>query len=118
METISDTLFFRTLCLANSFAHFGFTFATGALARSQNRHSIQFNDDIQWTYNSQQGKNLIKVAVHEIGHVLGLSHSEDSDSIMYAIYMPFPTTESNFRVNIDDESLEWAQHIHGNCFYL
>ncbi|XP_038070654.1 matrix metalloproteinase-21-like [Patiria miniata] len=99
-------------------SHFSFEFATGELARTTRtatHQAIHFNDDVQWTYNSLQGKNLIKVAVHEIGHVLGLSHSDSTESIMYPIYVPFDSSDSNFRVSIDSESLSSAQTIHGTC---
>ncbi|XP_022080549.1 matrix metalloproteinase-21-like [Acanthaster planci] len=97
---------------------FTFQFASGELARTTRtatNEAIHFNDDVQWTYNSHQGKNLIKVAVHEIGHVLGLFHSDIEQSIMYPVYIPFESTDSNFRVSIDNESLTRAQAIHGVC---
>lgn len=45
---------------------------------------LHFNDDLNWTFNSTQGNNLFQAAVHEIGHVLGLTHSNRKDSVMFA----------------------------------
>lgn len=39
------------------------------------------------------GYNLRVAAVHAIGHVLGLSHSHDSKSIMYPFYQLFRPTD-------------------------
>ena len=88
------------------------------LARSTSNWAILFNDDIQWTYNSHQGKNLIQVAVHEVGHVLGLTHVNQSDSIMYPVYVNFDPNDSNFRVVIDNQSRHTATSIHGKLICL
>ena len=37
--------------------------------------NIHFDDSDDYTVNSNNGKSLLKVAVHEIGHVLGLTHT-------------------------------------------
>ncbi|XP_027703043.1 matrix metalloproteinase-26 [Vombatus ursinus] len=47
--------------------------------------AVHFDSDEEWSY-SEEGTNLFLVAVHEIGHVLGLRHSQDSDSIMFPNY--------------------------------
>ena len=45
---------------------------------------LHFNDDFNWTFNSTHGNNLFQAAVHEIGHVLGLAHSNRKNSVMFA----------------------------------
>ncbi|BFZ19012.1 hypothetical protein BsWGS_22051 [Bradybaena similaris] len=43
---------------------------------------VHFDDDDDWKdYNS-----LLGVAVHELGHSMGLGHSEDESAIMYPVY--------------------------------
>ena len=46
---------------------------------------IHFNDDITFTM-TLSGYNLEYVALHEIGHVLGLTHDSHSDAVMYDTY--------------------------------
>lgn len=43
---------------------------------------VHFDEDDDWkNYNA-----LLGVAVHELGHVMGLGHSTDDTSIMYPVY--------------------------------
>uniref|UniRef100_A0A3B3ZCJ2 Peptidase metallopeptidase domain-containing protein n=1 Tax=Periophthalmus magnuspinnatus TaxID=409849 RepID=A0A3B3ZCJ2_9GOBI len=58
---------------------------------------IHFDDDEHFTGpNAGKGISLLKVAVHEIGHVLGLPHIHRPGSIMQPSYLPH---ESSFEVD-------------------
>ncbi len=48
---------------------------------------IHFDEDELWTDdNPPSGIDLASVALHEIGHSLGLAHSNDTQAVMYAYY--------------------------------
>ncbi|XP_072177231.1 matrix metalloproteinase-21-like [Diadema setosum] len=89
----------------------GFSWSSGQLARSDiPTGRLFFNDEQQWTDSSDQDYNLLTVAVHEIGHFLGLSHSTNNGSIMYPIYSGY-----NWDVRIDSETKTAVQAIYGKC---
>ncbi|XP_043836164.1 matrix metalloproteinase-21 [Dromiciops gliroides] len=72
---------------------------------------IHFDDDEHFTSpTSDNGISLLKVAVHEIGHVLGLPHLDRTGSIMQPNYIPQETVFE----------LDWAdrkaiQNLYGSC---
>ncbi|XP_077200281.1 matrix metalloproteinase-18-like [Paroedura picta] len=72
----------------------------------QKNISIHFNEDKTWT-KSKEGKNLFLTAIHEIGHALGLSHSNNQNAIMYKFYSP-----TNVKLHPDD--IERIQGIYGS----
>ncbi|KAG8523182.1 Interstitial collagenase, partial [Galemys pyrenaicus] len=47
---------------------------------------IHFDEDENWTMDSRN-YNLYRVAAHELGHSLGLSHSTDIGALMYPSYI-------------------------------
>nr|XP_015831610.2 matrix metallopeptidase-21 [Nothobranchius furzeri] len=72
---------------------------------------IHFDDDEHFTApNSHSGISLLKVAVHEIGHVLGLPHIYRPGSIMQPSYLPH---ESSFEMDWMDRKA--IQHLYGAC---
>ncbi|KAM6897088.1 matrix metallopeptidase-21 [Xenentodon cancila] len=72
---------------------------------------IHFDDDEHFSApNAGSGISLLKVAVHEIGHVLGLPHIYSPGSIMQPSYLP---NESGFEMNWMDRKA--IQHLYGTC---
>ncbi|XP_006834016.1 PREDICTED: macrophage metalloelastase [Chrysochloris asiatica] len=67
-----------------------------------------FDEDEFWT-KSYNGINLFLVAVHEIGHSLGLGHSNDSKAIMFPNYRYFDT--NTFSLSTDD--IRGIQSLYG-----
>ncbi len=47
---------------------------------------LHFDDDERWVNSTSQNVDLLTVAAHEIGHTLGLAHSNDRDALMYPSY--------------------------------
>jgi len=68
---------------------------------------LHFDEDERWIEDpAGQGIVLRQVAIHEIGHLLGLSHSEDQRAIMFAYY-------SADRVNLSDDDVQGIQALYG-----
>jgi len=70
-----------------------------------------FRDDVIRT-NNRLPISLLKVALHEIGHALGLKHSTNRSSIMYPFYKPFQDREV---VELSDADLQLVREIYGPC---
>jgi len=100
----------------------------GELAHSWAAGDIHFDDDEDyrsdqqlvdsgWTAatggdNEDVGISLQKLAVHEVGHVLGLLHNDILHSIMYPIYVT-PSSPGDFELVREDRQA--VQQIYGVC---
>merc|ERR1711922_48475 len=60
---------------------------------------IDMDDSETWTINSFRGTNLLQTFAHEIGHSLGLSHSDDQNALMAPFYQGW---KPNFKLDQDD----------------
>ncbi|KAM3924675.1 matrix metalloproteinase-21-like [Leptodactylus fuscus] len=80
------------------------------LAHSTSDKEIHFNDDQHFTASGQHGISLLKVAVHEIGHVLGLLHSPRANSVMSPSY----STEGN-SLELGPGDRRDIQQLYGVC---
>ncbi|XP_078264411.1 LOW QUALITY PROTEIN: uncharacterized protein LOC144598303 [Rhinoraja longicauda] len=73
---------------------------------------VHFDDDEHFvTPSSSEGISLLTVAVHEIGHVLGLPHIRRSGSIMHPNYIPHDSKD----LELDCHDRKAIQQIYGVC---
>jgi len=70
---------------------------------------IHFDEDETWTVRQQRGTNLLWVATHEMGHILGLEHDQQNrDAIMYPYYRRYTP---NMRLHAND--IRRIQRLYG-----
>ena len=75
---------------------------------------VHFDDAEQFTINIPTGRNLLWVAVHEIGHSIGLEHSNVRSAIMYPWYRG--NGGKDFDLDADDKL--GIQNIYGKVFFF
>ena len=74
---------------------------------------MHFNDDKKFSIGSRKGKNLLWIALHEIGHAIGVKHSAVKQSIMYPYYRGYAGKE--FYLTADDN--KGAQALYGKIMF-
>ncbi|XP_021112947.1 stromelysin-3 isoform X2 [Heterocephalus glaber] len=68
---------------------------------------VHFDYDENWTIGDNQGTDLLQVAAHEFGHVLGLQHTTAAKALM----SPFYTFRYPLSLSPDDQ--RGIQHLYG-----
>lgn len=69
---------------------------------------VHFDEDETYTVNGARGIDLLAVAVHEIGHALGLHHSDVRGSIMWPSYNGYDPN-----LKLDNDDIQGIQSLYG-----
>lgn len=57
------------------------------------------------------GIDLYSVAAHEIGHALGLKHSQDNQALMAPFYQGY----TGDAIHLQQDDIRGLQHLYGKC---
>ena len=67
-----------------------------------------FDESETWTQNTDEGTNLMIVAVHELGHALGLGHSNVEGAVMAPYYQGYDA-----KFTLEDDDIRAIQSLYG-----
>ncbi|PPS03049.1 hypothetical protein GOBAR_AA17624 [Gossypium barbadense] len=73
---------------------------------------LHYDADENWNTNNVIRLNQIDletIAIHEIGHILGLGHSQDPNTIMYAYYRP-----GTIKRNLGQDDIDGIRALYSN----
>ena len=69
---------------------------------------VHLDDSEVWTINNAEGTDMLQTLAHEIGHSLGLSHSDVSPSIMAPFYRGYEPS-----LSLKDDDIKAIQNLYG-----
>ena len=94
----------------------GFYLGNSALSGDLHFDNERWSD--QKTVSGDGKLNLFSVAVHEIGHCIGLFHNtEDKDSIMQPIYNPGFSVENNNNI-LSESDIKTVREMYGAAKHI
>ncbi|XP_061589208.1 stromelysin-3-like [Cololabis saira] len=75
--------------------------------RTQREGEVHFDYDENWTLGNNVGTDLLQVAAHEFGHVLGLQHSLVPGAIMSPFY------SDTYPLRLGEDDVKGIQYLYG-----
>lgn len=70
---------------------------------------VHFDDDEDWTVETPRGTSLLMTASHELGHSLGLSHSDVRSALMAPFYRGYEKD-----ISLDQDDIAGIQALYGD----
>jgi len=86
------------------------TFVEAGVVDQVTEAVVTFDADRTWSPFGESGMNFYNVALHEVGHTLGLGHPPDAtDEVMYAFYL------SDETLSLGPGDIAGIQYIYGSA---
>lgn len=81
----------------------------GRIHFDDDEHYTEFGGSVVgWWWNKRQTRGLLYTAVHEIGHALGLKHSDVKDAVMWPL-------AKNGNPKLDQDDIDGIISLYGKC---